>query len=286
MYIKSSTGRSLYELNTSKAPRHYLNIVTYLKRLTALFVVSLLPISAYPNELVVAGIYYGQNLLVQNPSMGNKVYCTDGVLVNNRKMMPYIASSAYEINLSFLKINDSVTVTILHKDGCTPKIINPQVLRPSSTFHFVRARVSVQEINWTSIGESVTDQYSVQHLANGNWVTLVSIRAIGKGVYSVPLRHDNGLNRYRIRYAEYDGRIFYSKEIDFDMKTEENAPLSFYPKNVTDRIYLSSEATYRILSLSGQVLREGKSRVIPCADLKTGVYVLAAGAMSERFFKK
>ena len=78
--------------------------------------------------LLANGVYQGKNLYVQNPFTGNmKDFCTDEVYLNDVKIMENIKSSAFEIDLSKLSINDKVDLKIIHKEDCKPKILNSPI---------------------------------------------------------------------------------------------------------------------------------------------------------------
>ncbi len=238
-------------------------------------------------EMTIFGIYHGKNITIQNPIIGNKVYCTNEVYLNNKKVMSNIASSLYEVNLSMLKIGDSVTVVISHKAGCQPKVLNPQVLRPSPTFQYISVSVDKDFVKWSTQGERSSDIYFLEQFSNHNWLILQKFNALGISVYSVPVRHSVGTNRYRIRYVEKDGRIFYSKEVEFKVTPATVLePVTFYPRNVTDKIYLSRPVPYQVIAQNGTVLKRGNAAEILLTDLKTGVYYLAVDNKKEKFFKK
>ena len=240
------------------------------------------------DDLVISGIYHGQNLYIQNPSVGNKVYCTNEVFINNKKVMSKITSSIYEINLSFFKINDSVTVVISHKSGCTPKVLNSDVLRPLPNFQFISTNIDTDVMKWTTTGERKTDTYQVQYNSNSTWLTLQTISANSTGIYSTPIQHNVGNNNYRIKYSQLDGKVLYSKEMSFIVKftAHRSEPVTFYPRNVKDKIYFSREIPYEIRTTTGRVLRRGRAKSLTVDDLTTGVYVLSFDNKKERFFKK
>ena len=240
------------------------------------------------DDLTISGVYHGQNLYIQNPSLGNKIYCTNEVFVNNRKVMSKITSSIYEINLSYLKLNDSVTVVITHQASCTPKVLNPDVLRPLPNFQFIASSVDQDVIKWTTNGERKTDTYQVQYKSNGTWLTLQTIVANNTGIYSTPIQHNAGLNTYRIKYSQLDGKVLYSKEMPFTIHfiARKAEPVTFYPRNVNDKIYFSRETPYEIRTTNGRVLRRGRGKLLTVNELTTGVYVLSFDNKKERFFKK
>ncbi|MBC8110257.1 MAG: T9SS C-terminal target domain-containing protein [Verrucomicrobia bacterium] len=244
-----------------------------------------LPVFGQGAELVFAGIYTGRNLTVQNPAVSGG-YCTNEVFVNNKRVLGYVAASLYEINLSFLKMNDSVTVVISHKENCTPKVLNPQALRPSINFRFIAVNLDGNVLKWTAQGENTTDIYQVQQLVNGNWLSTQKLLVTGKGIYSTPVRHNVGLNRYRIAYKVTEGKYYYSEEKDFDLPPANLAPVAFYPRNVSDKMFLSREVPYQILEINGKLIKSGKGREIMLSELKTGTYLLAVENRKEKFFKK
>ncbi len=159
-----------YRLSNAKAIGSFL--------IAALF----LPATCFAGEVVLSGVYQGKNLFVQNPFAPDKQnYCADEVYVNNVKRMANIRQSAFEIDLSHLEIDDAVTIRIIHKDGCAPKVINPQVLRPSTTFIFNSIKVDENSIDWTSTGETPKYMYNVEQFVNGNWLSIKKFEAKGNG---------------------------------------------------------------------------------------------------------
>lgn len=238
-------------------------------------------------EIVLIGVYQGKNLFVQNPFAPDKQdYCVDEVYVNDVKKMSNIKHSAFEIDLSHLEIDAEVTVKILHKDGCTPKIINPQVLRPSATFQFSNITVNDKSIDWTTTGETPKHMFYVEQFVNGSWLAIKKFEArnTGAGIYSLPVTHNFGLNKYRIKAQnEDDHHMFYSRVVEYDAKTE---PVTFYPKSVTSKIILSRPVGYEIVDIKGNTLKKGKGTEIPLSELKSGVYYLNYDNRSEKFFKK
>src|SRR6476661_5594118 len=90
--------------------------------------------------IVLEGNYQGKNLYVQNPFAGSGVgFCVQEVRVNGNVTTDEFASSAFEIDFRNLqlKLGDKVEVKITHKDDCKPKVLNPEVLKPKSTFEVI-----------------------------------------------------------------------------------------------------------------------------------------------------
>ena len=88
-------------------------------------------------EMVLEGTYQGQNLYVQNPFASSGVgFCVINVTVNGQQSIDEINSSAFEIDFSSYQLvkGSPVEVKIEYKDDCTPRVLNPDVLRPTSTY--------------------------------------------------------------------------------------------------------------------------------------------------------
>jgi hypothetical protein len=252
-----------------------------------LLLMGLAGVGAEAAELTLSGYYQGRNLFVQNPyDAGKKEFCTVDVYVNDQKVMSDIKASAYEIDLSPLKIDEAVKVRITHKDDCTPKILNPQVLRAGAAFQFVTFDVTRDAISWTTTGEQPNSMYFVEQFVNNNWLVAKTVYAQGtgkSGVYSVSPTHNSGMNRYRIKSQDKEGKIFYTREVSFNSTQE---TVTFYPKSVTDKITLSREVPYEVLNASGKVIKKGNGKEIKLKEIKTGVYYLNIDNRTEKFFKK
>ncbi len=238
-------------------------------------------------SFVVTGNYQGKNLYVQNPFTSNmKDFCTDEVFLNEVKIMENIKSSAFEIDLSKLSMNDVVNVKINHKDDCKPKILNSQVIRSSNNFVFVSFNVEGSEIVWTTKGEKTGDKIYVEQFLYNNWVVIKEIGAKGSAsnnAYSIASNHNSGLNKYRIRVLEKEGTSFYSKTFEYMATVPE---VTFFPKRVANKIYLSRATDYEIVDGYGNPLLKGTGKEIACEKLSEGVYYLNVDNKTEKFLKK
>jgi hypothetical protein len=167
-----------------------------------------------------------------------------------------------------------------------PKIINPQVLRPNDSFQFGSVTVNQKSLGWTTIGETHRHIYYAEQFVNGSWLPIKRLEAknSGGGIYSLPVTHYQGENKYRIKAQNNETHsILYSRVATFDPKED---MVTFYPKNVTNQITLSRTAVYEISDVKGQLIKKGKGSEIALAGLKTGVYYLKINNRTEKFFKK
>src|SRR6476620_9899947 len=108
--------------------------------------------------IILEGNYQGKNLYVQNPyGPGGVGFCVTEVKVNGNITTDETNSSAFEIDLKPHKLNigDKVEVKIFHKDGCHPKVLNPEVLRPKSTFEIISMVIEKDgTLKWSTKSES------------------------------------------------------------------------------------------------------------------------------------
>src|ERR1700739_2685561 len=116
-----------------------------------------LALSANAAILVVEGKYQQKNLYIQNGFSSNGVgFCAFQVKVNGQITTDEVNSSAFEIDFSSYKFKagDKITVEIEHKDGCIPKILNPEALKPKPTFDIVSISINNDAVlSWTSKNE-------------------------------------------------------------------------------------------------------------------------------------
>lgn len=258
-----------------------------LKKGITIFVLALVVSSANAGVLTLQGVYQGKNLYVQNPFTGNmKDFCTSEVFVNDQLVLSNVQSSAFEIDLSTLGMNEPVTIKITHKDDCKPKILNPQVIKASSAFQFSAVNVDSELITFVTKGEKPRGRFFVEQYKNNTWTTVREVSGKENPIinnYSDKPSHHSGLNKYRVKYLQNDGQVFYSQVVEFmsDLK-----PIEFYPKRVTDKIYLSRESDYEILDQYGNVISKGSKKEIDLMKASTGVYYLNVDNQTFKFFKK
>ncbi len=237
-------------------------------------------------ELLIKGVYHGTNLYVQNPQISNTEYCIKEIHVNN-KVVKFATTTAFDIDMSFLKINDEVIIKIIHTGDCTPKILNPRAIKDRLPFRFSSINVDMNTMVWVTGGEKKFGQFFIQIKNNRTWIVEKVISCKGnaqQNVYTLPLTHRGGENIYRIKYLDVTGKYYYSPEIKF--VSEGQQQISFYPKSVTSRITFSRSTTYQILDNNGKLVLEGDGLTIDCSNLRFGSYYLLFEGKEERFFKK
>jgi hypothetical protein len=244
-----------------------------------------LGVAAQQNELVLTGVYNGKNLYVQNPIATNlKDYCTQEVYVNGELVFQNPRSSAYTINLTHLSTKAPVEVRIRYTEGCMPKIINPQVVRALAGFKYLAVHVDSAAISWTTNNQQKGGKFFVEQWYDERWMPVTTVTATPEEArYMAAVSHTSGNNRYRIKFLQDDGEMYYSNVEEFSSAKD---PITFTPTRVSDKIFLSRATDYEVTDKGGTQLLKGSGNEIYVGNLSTGVYYLKIDNRVEKFFKK
>jgi hypothetical protein len=247
---------------------------------------------AHAGTLVLDGNYQGKNLFVQNPfSEAGVGFCVYQVLVNDKVSPDEINSSAFEIDLANfnLKVGDKVTVKILYKDGCMPLVLNPEVLKPASTFDIVKQSVSADgTYTFTTTNESGELPFVVQEKRWNKWMRVGEV--MGKGTpgehtYSFKVTPHSGENIYRVKQSDLTKRSRFSEEVTFTDPSIK--PVSWTPEKIKDTIHLSDTTLFEVYDEFGNIVKRGYAKDVDVSSLKKGLYYLNYdNKMGESFTKK
>lgn len=261
------------------------------KALFLLAILFFIPFGSWAKEITVKGIYQGENLYVVNPFSSTGVgFCIYEVTVNGRVTTDEINSSAFEVDFTLqgLKKGDPVTVVIKHKAGCTPKVINRNVLKPKSTFVVTEISVDrkTNKLTWKTVSENGKLPFVIEQYRWKKWVKIATVE--GKGTnkpntYNVAVTPHSGSNRFRVKQIDYTKKPRYSKEVNLRTLIK---PVSFSPKKAKNEIKFSAETNYEIYNYYGTLVLKGKGKVVNVAKLKKGEYFINYDAKTDTFEKK
>ncbi len=263
----------------------YLQSLKYYIFIIAIFIS--VPSWAQETEYTATGEYQGKNIYVQNPLSPDKVnFCTSSVYLNEKLIITSPKTSAYEINLSHLDRGGAVFIKIVHKQGCKPKIINPQVIRGKNKFQFLNVSADAISVYWTTVGEQHNGKFYLEHYLYRKWMKEAEVAGKGSfesNQYSLKPDLHTGDNKYRIIYEQPDGKVFFSRVFEYFNDAE---PVSFFPTKVVDKITLSKSTNYSVVDSYGNKVAVGKGKEITLNNLKAGLYFLYIDNREEKFVKK
>ncbi|HSH66947.1 MAG TPA: hypothetical protein VLB84_14430 [Bacteroidia bacterium] len=245
--------------------------------------------------IVLEGNYQGKNLYVQNSFAASGVgFCVQEVRVNGNVTTDEITSSAFEIDFRNLqlKMGDKVEVRITHKDDCKPKVLNPEVLKPKSTFEILSIGVDKDlTFKWTTKGETGKLPYIVEQFRWNKWVKVGEVEGNGtpaENSYSFKITPHSGKNQFRVKQIDYTGQPKLSKTVDFKSDVPD---ISFSPTKVSKEINFSSsnkpiETMFEIYDQFGNIVKRGYASNVDVSNLPKGAYYLNYDNKMGEFIKK
>ncbi len=260
--------------------------------LILLFVLNFITIKA---SLSIEGFYQGKNLYVQSSLCNDGFgYCATKVSVNGNTMVNHPENGAFEINfLNFnVKIGQALFIVIEHNDGCQPKIINPEVLLPNSTF--IVEKISCTNnglLTWSTTGESGKLTYQIEQYKWNKWIVIGEVNGEGKKTstsYSFVLLAHSGVNKIRVSQTDNSGVTRASKEIVFENKAIK-APVLRTINNYKTVVFLvdnvKTETKYEIYDAYGNIIKKGLNSEVDFSNLGKGIYYVNFDNKNEKIVK-
>lgn len=264
-----------------------------MKRLILLLVVCLCSISAMA-ALSVEGTYQGKNLYVQNPMDDEGFgYCATKVTVNGDIMPGGTSVGAFEIDFALfnIEIGEPVFIVIEHNDGCKPKVLNPEVLLPRSTFKVSSIDIDNSgNLKWATSGEQGKLPFEIEQYRWNKWVTVGEVEGKGSGnsnQYQFTVTPHSGENTIRVTQSDHSGTKRPSKEVKFASSTP---TVTKTPTKVKNEIKFSAngspvETRYEIYDAYGNIVKKGVGSKVNCSNLLRGVYYINFDNVNQKFIK-
>jgi hypothetical protein len=245
--------------------------------------------------IVIEGNYQGKNLYVQNPfASGGVGFCITEVFVNGNLTTDETQSSAFEIDFKphKLTIGDKVEIKIKHKEGCKPKVLNPEVLKPKSTYEVISMSVSPDgTLKWSTKAESGKLPFIIEQYRWNKWVKVGEVDGVGTAStnnYEFKVTPHSGKNQFRLKQTDYSGQPRLSKSVDFNSTT---CDVTFAPVKVSKEINFTcaekpAETMYEIYDQYGNIVKRGYGSKIDCSNLPKSGYFLNYDNKMGEFVKK
>lgn len=247
-------------------------------------------IPAEAGRILLEGKYQNKNLYVQNGFASSGAgFCVYEVKVNGEVTTDEVNSSAFEIDLAQRNLSpgEEVVIEIRHKDGCSPKVLNPDALRPSPTFQTASIEVNPQGLlTWTTTSEAGSLPYIVEQFKWNKWVSVGEVSGTGKPTenkynFKVPLT--SGLNRFRVRQTGLNNQVKYSPETKVQTKL---SPIEFSYDKKTDIITFTGETDYEVYDQYGNLVKKGYGKTLDVSNLEKSVHYLNYDTRTSEFNKK
>jgi hypothetical protein len=270
----------------------------YLLSYVFILLTGILPLFSQGGVIVIEGNYQGKVLYVQNPfGPGGVGFCVTEVKVNGNITTDETNSSAFEIDLKSHKLNlgDKIEVRIAHKDGCKPKVLNPEVLKPKSTFDIVSISAdSDGNFKWSTRSETGKLPFVIEQFRWNKWVKIGEVEGTGtpgNHEYAFKISPHSGKNMLRVRQTDFSGQPRLSKAVDFvsDLPDTDFSPLktskdiTFFMKNKPEK---KVETMYEIYDQYGNIVKKGFDNKVDVSNLPKGAYYLNYDNKMGEFVKK
>lgn len=243
----------------------------------------------FGTSLVLNGIYQGKDLYVKNPNTSDGVgFCVYEVLVNGKLTSDEVNSSAFAIDFEILgiKTGAAIEVIINHKEGCAPQVINPESIKPHSTFEMKDVQVSGNILKWTTINESGSLPFYVEQFKWNKWVKVGELTGTGTAeahTYEFKLDPYSGENKVRVKQVDFSAKPRFSDEITYQPNV---SAVTFEPKNPSETIVFSKATQYEIFDRYGGLIKTGFSKTVDVVNLEKGEYYLNYDSSFGETFKK
>ncbi|MDB0011814.1 hypothetical protein N9E20_03305 [Crocinitomicaceae bacterium] len=264
-----------------------------MKFILTLLILNLMSAVSYC-ALSIEGSYQGKNLYVQNPMDDDGFgYCATKVTVNGDIMPGGTNMGAFEIDFSMfnIAIGEPVFIVIEHNDGCKPKILNPEVLLPRSTFKVSSITVNNNGVLvWNTTDERGKLPYTIEQYRWNKWVSIGEVQGkgnVGNNVYEFQIAPHSGENKIRVVQVDHSGAKRSSEEVGFQSKI---GVVTKSPTKVKNIINFSSEGKpvetrYEIFDAYGSIVKKGVGSSVDCENLIKGIYYINYDNTNEKFIK-
>ncbi len=266
---------------------------SYMKQLLVVFLLFAVN-SLHGATLSVEGTYQGKNLYIQNPMSDDGFgYCATKVTVNGDVMPGGTNMGAFEIDFANfnIAIGEPVFIVIDHNDGCTPKILNPEVLLPRSTFVVTAINVSsTGKLTWKTTGEQGKLPFQIEQYRWDKWVSIGEVDgkgSSGTNAYEFLVSPHSGKNTIRVVQVDHSGSKRESKQVTFQSNLTQVVKS---PAKVKEMIYFSSngkpsETRFEIFDAYGNIVKKGVGASVNCQNLIPGAYYINFDNVNEKFIK-
>ena len=252
--------------------------------------------SVAQSNLSIEGHYQGKNLYVQSPESEDGFgYCVNKVTVNGEPSSHSPQASAFQIDMSEfnIKIGEKVLVVVEHESGCKPKVLNPEVLLPKSTFKLEEISCTPDgKLTWTTTNESGALDYKIEQYKWNKWVVVGETNGTGdegENNYSFNLLPHAGENKVRVSQVDNTGEKRVSRACTFtnndlpepSLKVKKGKTIEFVSKDGSP-----VKTKYEVFDAYGNIVKKGFSDSVDCDNLKPGIYHVNYDNKHDKFVKK
>lgn len=245
--------------------------------------------SATAEVVIISGIYQGKDLYVKNPLTADGAgYCVYSVLVNGQETKDELNSASFAVDLAIWKLNlgDPLEIVLRCKENCEVKILNPEVIYPSSTYNITALNLSpAGAMEWKTEKENAPLPFVIEQFRWNKWIKVGEVKGKGKPeecVYNYSVNLHSGTNTIRIYQMDFKGQHT-SSEYKVVSATPE---VKLKSAKISNIIEFSAITDYEIVSEFGTMITSGRGASIDASKFTKGKYYVnydnKVGAIVEK----
>ncbi len=242
------------------------------------------------NVLVVEGKYQNKNIYIKNYFGGSGVgFCITEIKVNGKIIPNNLNSSAIEVDLTSMNLSfgENVVIQIIHKNDCTPIVLNAEVLKPRPTFEIISMNITPSGIlKWETKNECGSLPYTIEQYKWNKWVIVGEVIGVGTPdyhQYSFQVSPHSGDNKFRLKQTGLAVVPKISLPVVYHSSTTKP---SYTITKDFNFIKYSSETSFEIYDVFGLVVKKGFSKETDISNLAIGNYYLCYDNQIVEFNKK
>lgn len=247
-------------------------------------------------DFSIEGHYQGQNIYVQSPADEDGFgFCINKVTVNGDIIPVDIYSSAFQIDLSEydIQVGEEVIIIFEHDAGCKPKLLNPEALRPKSTFVLQEISCSPEgDLSWSTTEEDGKLNFLIEQYKWNKWVVIGEVIGIGTSslnAYSFNILPHSGENTVRLAQIDNTSKKRVTQSVTFNSADISEPKLEIEKDEKTIEFIAGStpvKTKYEIFDAYGNIVKKGFNSRVEYSNLKAGVYHINYDNKNDRIIVK
>jgi hypothetical protein len=244
----------------------------------------------------IQGHYQGKKLYVQSPANEDGFgFCINKVTLNGDIIPVDIYASAFQIDLSEydIAIGQEVIIVFEHDLGCKPKLLNPEVLRPASTFVLQEIACTPDGVLvWSTTEESGKLNYLIEQYKWNKWVVVGEVNGTGLPTlsnYTFNVLPHSGENTIRVSQIDNTSKKRVSKSVSFMSEGLNEPMLQVQKADKTIEFLVDGKVAktkYEIFDAFGNIVKKGFNSTVSYANLQPGVYHINYDNKNDRIIVK
>ncbi len=247
-------------------------------------------------DFSIEGHYQGKRIYVQSPESEDGFgFCINKVTVNGEVIPVDMYASAFQIDLSEhdITVGEEVIILFEHDEGCKPKLLNPEVLLPKSTFVLKELGCSPEgKVSWSTTEESGRLNFRIEQYKWNKWIVVGEVTGTGipeLSEYTFNILPHSGENMIRLTQIDNTGQKRVTEAVEFDCNTIKEPSLEVIRGKKIIEFKANGQRTktkYEIFDTYGNIIKKGYNSIVDFSTLTKGIYHVNYDNKNDRLVVK